>query len=585
MAPNAKSQYERRPMVGWYNPARLVRTGVEVVLSTIFGSHSDNRRFDALTATDSGIYDYSQPTEQDGSFWFDYAADCGDGWRSTYAVAWAHSQPTIAHGTDHLKRGGLLILGGDLVYPTPSFRQYQDRLIGPYEDALPHPPAPPRQLLVLPGNHDWYDSLKAFRRYFLSQHMYSCFTTKQTRSYFIAKLPHNWWILGVDLQLTHDLDDEQFRFFQTRLDNDIPQNANIVLCSPEPLWIKRHGHEADLNTATSIPTLYAELERAIGPRLKACIAGDLHHYRRLESQDQRRIMITCGTGGAFLHPTHVLGGVDPNGSICKRAFPDTTSSNSISKQNLLFPLRNPKFGLLYAFLYLVTSWQTGLYVGLKTDHISILEIGTTPPSFTEFSEVFIAGFHSGILSPIGGLLYLFIFAGFMFFADRSSKWFRILGGWLHAFAHILVGFLIYWLAAYWSITTLGFAPKSIPQYLTAGLIISTLGYVFGPMLFGLYLYISIRLFKKHPNEAFSSLKVDNWKGFLRGKVDSSGNLTLYYIGMRQIPKHWKAKEPDQPGPRWVPDGDQFTPPAVIDAITYSSDSTTWAESKNELVDR
>ena len=39
-------------------------------------------------------------------------------------------------------------------------------------------------------------------------------TTRQTRSYFALKLPANWWLLAIDLQLGADLDEPQVQYFQ-----------------------------------------------------------------------------------------------------------------------------------------------------------------------------------------------------------------------------------------------------------------------------------------------------------------------------------------------------------------------------------
>ena len=37
-------------MVGWYDPAQLFRTGIQVIVSTLFGRHSDARRLDTLSS-------------------------------------------------------------------------------------------------------------------------------------------------------------------------------------------------------------------------------------------------------------------------------------------------------------------------------------------------------------------------------------------------------------------------------------------------------------------------------------------------------------------------------------------------------
>jgi len=140
---------DRADMVGWYNPGQLIQTGIRVAISTIFGQNADYRATEAmaLSAADSAsgqgggiedthsIYDYSAGDE----LWMDYVADTGDGWDSTYAIAYHIGQPQLkVDGLDGpLPRGRVLILGGDEVYPTASRETYRQRLLDPFECALP----------------------------------------------------------------------------------------------------------------------------------------------------------------------------------------------------------------------------------------------------------------------------------------------------------------------------------------------------------------------------------------------------------------------------------------------------------------
>src|SRR5437016_1084882 len=80
-------------------------------------------------------------------------------------------------------------------------------------------------LYAVPGNHDWYDGLSAFLNLFCwrqidgpwstarSGHMIGGWHTKQLRSYFALALPHNWWLWGIDIQLTNYIDQQQIDFF------------------------------------------------------------------------------------------------------------------------------------------------------------------------------------------------------------------------------------------------------------------------------------------------------------------------------------------------------------------------------------
>jgi hypothetical protein len=45
-------------MVGWYQPSQLIRIGIAVAISTIFGRHSDQRLVEALGTNSLEIFDY-----------------------------------------------------------------------------------------------------------------------------------------------------------------------------------------------------------------------------------------------------------------------------------------------------------------------------------------------------------------------------------------------------------------------------------------------------------------------------------------------------------------------------------------------
>ncbi|HEY6179460.1 MAG TPA: hypothetical protein VIX73_33625, partial [Kofleriaceae bacterium] len=69
--------------------------------------------------------------------------------------------------------------GGDLVYPVASREEYEQRLVMPYEHALPHTRAPHPDVFAIPGNHDWYDSLISFTRRFCSERWFAGWRTRQ----------------------------------------------------------------------------------------------------------------------------------------------------------------------------------------------------------------------------------------------------------------------------------------------------------------------------------------------------------------------------------------------------------------------
>jgi len=82
---------------------------------------------------------------------------------------------------------------------------------------------------------------------------------------------------------------------------------------------------------------------------------------------------------------------------------------------------------------------------------------------------------------------------------------------------------------------------------------------------GLYLLISLNGFGAHGNEAFSSLAIEDWKNFVRLKIDRDGRLWIYPVGIRRVPRAWKAGATVRE-PEWVldPADKEATPPMLIE---------------------
>ena len=77
--------------------------------------------------------------------WVDYVSDLGDGFNSTYTVAYLLAQPELEFGGETTQRGRILVMGGDQVYPVPKRSHYENRLLGPYRAAMPNPPSERRR--------------------------------------------------------------------------------------------------------------------------------------------------------------------------------------------------------------------------------------------------------------------------------------------------------------------------------------------------------------------------------------------------------------------------------------------------------
>jgi hypothetical protein len=622
-----------KKMVGWYAPSQLAKTAVEVAISTIFGRHSDHRLVEAMASGDDvpaddgagtgadpkSFYDYSHYHLDDGvvlkrdlaharnEIWIDYVGDVGDGWNSTYAVAYYLVGGRTFNYTEaetgkkreaETKRGEILIFGGDEVYPTASRKEYKERLVTPYETALRHSPQACPHVFAIPGNHDWYDSLVAFSRLFTARPWFAGWRTRQSRSYFALKLPHNWWLLGTDVQLGSDIDKPQMDYFVSltaEMDKEARETnkpARIILCHAEPHWIRAAQYGG-------IDPVYSEsnlkvLEKKLGRSVAVFIAGDLHHYRRHEeTKDKSTQKITAGGGGAFLHPTHTgrLGGEsldlivekgldeeDERTFKMKGCFPSTTDSRNLTWRNLRFVMFNQSwtFGFLIGALYLMLT----LVVGLRVSDPTLLAMDYYP------NNVIGIAIESMRDSPLTLLLTVLTIVGFWLFTDTHKTIYRFIGGALHALAHIFAAFYIalisvslvgnslseqsWQFALSWS----SFDFQLDTRILIAWCLIFVLSFLVGTFIMGLYLLISLNLFGRHGNEAFSPLGNEDWKNFVRLHINTNGDLRIYPIGIKTVPRKWIPRTGGT-GPELIPDpqDSKSTKPELIEPPIVMQSST------------
>lgn len=591
-------------MVDWYNPWQLLDTAKKTAISTIIGENADPRVVAAAPA-DGRFFDYSKTFDFDetrefkkeGGFksterereelWIDYVSDVGDGWNPTYSVAYAMAQkrlkipgeiPSENDGTDDegkLKRGEILIFGGDGVYPTANPEEYGRKLIKPYRMAFnssrrgaaskdktdlaenPH-------VFVLPGNHDWYDSLVSFQNLFCT-HIFNRrsfaggWRTRQERSYFTLKLPHKWWLLGVDLQLSHNIDARQLEYFESILEH-MQAGDNVILCVPEPYWVKALKYrefgdaakkfEKKEESIERLEHLLAEKYPENPIEIKLYIAGDLHHYRRFESEDGKRTQkITAGGGGAFLHPTNdvdfekVFAGKAKSEKdfTVEAQYPDPKVSHNLDWKNLYgFIFNSPYFGFLTAILYFLLAW---LIQGEVTGDYNL-------------TKLFKITLNRAIDNPLATLTVVLMLFGLIFFTDSNSKLQKYLGGLIHGLAHLAAIFALGWLSFFVTLyfiktDTFGYAAVSGSQptlvnliWLGCTFVICTVGgYVIGSVIMGVYLFISFHYLKRHDNEAFSALKIEDYKNFLRMRITNE-SLTIYPLKIEKVGRRWEYKEQD-----------------------------------------
>jgi len=139
--------------------------------------------------------------ESEEEFWFDFIADTGDGFDATTTVFYHLTRDVYAYSFKNefnrdtereqeikLKKGSVLVIGGDLVYPVGSEANYRDRFKGPLRLVAPDTREQGPILIATPGNHDWYDGLSAFFRLMCQRSKISNYRTVQNRSYFAYSL-------------------------------------------------------------------------------------------------------------------------------------------------------------------------------------------------------------------------------------------------------------------------------------------------------------------------------------------------------------------------------------------------------------
>jgi hypothetical protein len=513
----------RRSMVGWYDPRVLAHSAYQMAIANVFGRHSDTRLIEALASQPQSEFDYSKAA--DGDFWFDYVADTGDGWNPTYAIADAIATPTLALGADVTRAGALLVFGGDEVYPYPSRNEYVVRTETPYAHAFAGRAKP--DIFAIPGNHDWYDSLVAFSRTFCRpERGFAGCCTKQTRSYFALRLPSNWWLCAIDLQLGAELDEPQVQYFQkvaARMDDQ----ASLIFCVPEPRWILEDAYPKHESYEEDTSTRFLE-EKVFKRRARVFLTGDLHFYKRHANAEGIQ-KITSGGGGAFLHPTHAPGAKTlRNGFEEVAVYPDVKTSAHLTWRNFLFPFLNPKSGWLYAFIYSMSAW-------LASASLEAADVIDLPTAME-------AALNAAIRDPLNGMWLVAIVGAFIFFTDTHLRSWRILGGFFHALLHLAAAFAVGWIALLLTVNAFDLSYGSTVQLLLSGIITFLLGGPVGSFILGVYLFTSIRVFGRHGNEAFSSLRIQDYKQWLRLKVAANGTLTIYAIGIDRVARQWSEGE-------------------------------------------
>ena len=516
-------------MVRWFDPHQLVDTVARVLASSVWSSYVDSRELQALTPSE--FCDRSDFED----VWLDYVSDLGDGWNSTYTVARLLAEDELELELDGetqvTRRGRILVMGGDQVYPVPKRTEYENRLIGPYRSALPCAPGGSLDLLAIPGTHDWYDGLINFTNVFCRGRSIGGWTTRQTRSYFALKLPHQWWLWGVDMQFGDYLDEVQLRYFGEIAAREVKAGDSIIVCMAKEVESGRKS--AEVSSDRDLRYLEREIIELAGGRVAAYLKSGRHYYCRYEEEGGSRQLITAAGGGAFMHPTHHLPERnDPHPNSEKKryrratVYPSARDSRRLRKRVFLLPAYNLPLAGVFGALQILLAFMLNLHLegrhaslsfddlrqalwGSPTAFLLIVLIVTTVGAMIRLAHD-AGGLSRLLLGLVHSLMLFASLAGVMLAASRLSS----------AFGTGLASFVAF----------LGF--------------VAVLGGVGGVLGIAAYLWVA-NCFGFHDNEAYAPLHHADYKSFLRFHIDSDGTLTLYPVGIDRVGRKWELR-PDAP---------------------------------------
>ncbi len=532
-------------MTPWLSPGHIASTERRKKMAATFGAYADKREVEA------SLPELPPPAyTDDGELWFDFVSDLGDAFGPTYTLASLLARPGLElsgpGGTTYAtQRGRLLVMGGDEVYPIASISGYENQTLGPYRAALPYVEekrAP--DLYAIPGNHDWYDGLSAFLRVFCTQRWIGGWRTRQTRSYFAARLPHRWWLLGIDTGLDEYLDEPQLRYFGQTVGSQIQPGDSVILCSPAPTWVKAHL-EGRAGSYTALDFFERKIVRPRGAEVRLALTGDLHHYAHYVRTDgpspsAPARKLTCGGGGAFLAATHHLPETlelppaksqDPGKTTppshwqLARAYPSKEESRRIRWRVIALPLHNPSMAVAMGAVYLAFAWMAQAALRSGGDGFS------GPVANMSYGDALRALARSP-LAIIAALALVFGLAGFTKAKTPAKKWGL---GLAHAVAHVVaIVVVVEVVAAVCSGLGLEGAAFAVAFFVLVGVV----GGLVGAWVLAAYLLVADN-FGLNDNELFASQRNRDHKSFLRLHVGGDGAVTVYPVAVDRTPRRWR----------------------------------------------
>ncbi|MFF4618136.1 metallophosphoesterase family protein [Nonomuraea jabiensis] len=250
--------------------------------------------------------------------------DTGEGDASQYAVV--PGMLKVGEGTS------FAVIASDVIYPTGSGNEYEDKFFRPYKDY----DAP---VYAIPGNHDWYDGLGGFMRVFCDAPALKPKPDRRLRGLLWRKpeaidearlararelrgrpsqrvtQPGPYWVIesdsllivGVDTGIKNVIDKGQTAWLRRVSRDPRPK----ILVTGKPIYTGNVYKPSPLEEGGTID----DIVRDPANRYVAAIGGDVHNYQRYPVKVGDRVIqyIVSGGGGAFMHATHTIQRVDVKG--------------------------------------------------------------------------------------------------------------------------------------------------------------------------------------------------------------------------------------------------------------------------------
>ncbi|XP_008799898.2 uncharacterized protein LOC103714434 isoform X2 [Phoenix dactylifera] len=449
------------------------------------------------------------------------------------------------------------------------------------------------QCFIIPGNHDWFDGLHTFMRCICHKSWLGGWFLPQKKSYFALQLPKGWWIFGLDLALHGDIDVYQFKFFAELCQYKIGSNDNVIVMTHEPNWLLDwYWNEI---TGKNVSHLICDYLKG---RCRLRMAGDLHHYMHHSAVPSEKPvyvqhLLVNGCGGAFVHPTHVFRNFSKfYGKIyeSKATYPSYDDS---SRCNLVHILHKDSWsGRLKSFFS--TMWSAFIYM-LEHSYVSsagslvlmMASYSFVPSKLSKKKRAIIGVLHVIAHTTAALILMLLLELGieicirnhllatsgyhtlYEWYRSMESEHFPDPTGlrvrmerWTFGLYPACIKYLMsaFDVPEVMAVARSNICKKGMESLSRGGAIIYYASvflyfWVFSTpvvsLIFGSYLYISINWFHIHFDEAFSSLRIANYKAFTRFHITVNGDLEVFTLAIDKVPKKWKLDpewdaEPKQP---------------------------------------